>query len=127
MRGKKLLLVDDDRDHQQSLGIRLRASGFQVAIASDAVQAISAARKESPDLVLLDIGLPGGDGYVVLQRLRSLSTSAGLPVIVLSARDPEANEKKMLAAGASAYFQKPADNAALLTKVRELLGEPTAA
>jgi len=63
----------------------------------------------------------------VLQRLRSLSASAGLPVIVLSARDPDANEKKMLSAGADAYFQKPADNAALLTKVRELLGEPTAA
>lgn len=124
MSGKKLLLVDDDRDLQQSLGIRLRASGFQVAIAGDAVQAISAVRRESPDLVLLDIGLPGGDGYLVLERLRAMSGSAVLPVIVLSARDPELHEKKMLDSGADAFFQKPADNAALLTKVRELLGEP---
>lgn len=123
MTTKRVLIIDDDRDHLQSLGIRLRAAGYQVSFAVDGVQATSAVRKESPDLIILDIGLPGGDGFIVIGRLKALAVSCGLPIIALSARDPESHEKRMLDAGAAAYFQKPADNAALLGKIRELLGE----
>ena len=80
-------------------------------------------RKEQPDLVLLDIGLPGGDGHKVFQRLRNLSQTSLIPIVVLSAMDPSGHRPRMLREGAHAYFQKPADNAALLEAIRSALGE----
>lgn len=124
MSAQKIMIVDDDRDQRAGLEIRLKASGYQVVGASDAVQAVAAARKELPDLVLLDIGLPGGDGHVVLRRLQALTPTSMLPVIVLSAKDPAGHRDRMLAAGAAAYFQKPADNVRLLAAIRQALGEP---
>jgi len=123
MDAKRILIVDDDRDQQHGLAIWLRAQGYEAVFAADGIQAISAARKERPDLILLDIGLPGGDGHLVLDRLKALSHSASLPIIVLSAKDPASHEDRMMKAGAEAYFQKPADNAELLAAIRRALGE----
>ena len=67
-------------------------------------------RKSAPSLIILDLGLPVGDGFVVLDRLQNSGALAAIPVIVLSARDPQNNEEKALKAGAAAFFQKPADN-----------------
>lgn len=124
MSRRKILIVDDDRDQQQALAIRMRASGFDTVFASDGMQAVSMVRKEKPDLVLLDIGLPGGDGFTVIERLRAMSQNLSLPFIALSARDPESNRDRMLAAGADAYFQKPADNAELIATIHRVLGDP---
>lgn len=123
MSRKRILIVDDDHDQQQALAIRLRAAGYDTTFASDGMQAVALVRKDKPDLVLLDIGMPGGDGFVVLQRLKAMSQNRMLPFVVLSARDPEANRERMLAAGAEAYFQKPADNGELLATIGQLLGE----
>lgn len=123
MEKKKIVIVDDDRDQQAGLRVRLTASGYDVACAGDAMQAIAVVRKEKPDLILLDIGLPGGDGHTVLARLRSLGSMASIPVIVLSAMEPAAHVDRMKSAGAVAYFQKPADNAQLLAEIRKALGE----
>ena len=120
---RKILIIDDDRDQQLGLGVRLRASGYDVAFASDGAQAIQAVRREGPDLVILDIGLPAGDGFQVIGRLKSLAPTAPIPIIVLSARDPAGNRDRMLAAGAEAYFQKPADVRLLLGAIQALLGE----
>lgn len=127
MNGKRILIVDDDRDQQRGLGTWLRAQGYEIAVASDGIQAISAARKEHPDLILLDIGLPGGDGHVVIERLRALSPSSSVPIIALSAKDPAAHETRMIEAGAEAYFQKPADNAELLEAIRRATGDEVVA
>jgi DNA-binding response OmpR family regulator len=86
--------------------------------------AVAAARKGSPDLILLDLGLPGGDGFVVMQRLSAIPALAVIPVIVLSARDKNANENRMAMAGAVAYLQKPYNDAELLVEVRAALGDP---
>ena len=118
----KILIVDDDQDLRRGLNIRLRANGYDTAFAQDAITAVSEARKENPDLIILDIGLPGGDGYVVMERLQSIASLACIPVIVVSARDPEANKERALNAGARAYFQKPADNEELLTAIVRALG-----
>jgi len=91
--------------------------------APDGMQAVALVRRERPDLVLLDIGLPGGDGFSVIQRIKSMSQNAALPVIVMSARDASENRERMLAAGAEAYIQKPADNQVLLASIRYALGE----
>ena len=114
----KILVVDDDPDLVRALRLRLKANDYQIATASDGYTAIASAQKEKPDLIILDLGLPAGDGFVVLERLQNSDALSGVPVIVLSARDPQSNEEKALKAGALAYFQKPADNDELLNSIR---------
>jgi two-component system, OmpR family, KDP operon response regulator KdpE len=118
----RILLVDDDPDLLRALRLRLRANNYEVTTASDGYAAIAAAQKERPALIILDLGLPVGDGFVVLNRLQNSDALSGVPVIVLSARDPQNNEEKALKAGAAAFFQKPADNDELLNVIRVSLG-----
>jgi DNA-binding response OmpR family regulator len=118
MNNPKILIVDDDPGLRLSLKTRLRANHFDTVQASDGYSAIAVAQKEQPNLIILDLGLPAGDGFVVLQRLRDSDTLSSIPVIVLSARDPLFNEHKTRQAGASAFFQKPADNRELLDAIR---------
>ncbi|MEK6275349.1 MAG: response regulator [Actinomycetota bacterium] len=119
----KILIVEDDQDTRQLLKIRLEANGYDTAFAADAVTAVSVAREERPDLILLDFGLPGGDGVVVMERLKIFPALAHIPVVVVSAREPSATGERSLVAGAHAYVQKPIDNEELLRAVRSALGE----
>jgi DNA-binding response OmpR family regulator len=116
MQKGKILIIDDDLDLQRGLGIRLNSEGYQVVAAADAVSATSVARRERPDVIILDLGLPGGDGYVVMDRLKGLLVGA-IPVIVLTARDPATDRARSKAEGAVAYFQKPVNNRALLRAI----------
>jgi two-component system KDP operon response regulator KdpE len=118
MQRSKILVVDDDPDLVRALRLRLRANNYEIATAADGYAAIATAQKERPDLIVLDLGLPAGDGFVVLQRLQDSDALSGIPVIVLSARDPQNNEERALKAGAAAFFQKPADNEELLNVIR---------
>ena len=120
---KKILVIDDDQDLALGLKVRLKANNYITVFATDAVSAISQANKEAPDLILLDLGLPAGDGFVVMERLDNIESLSSIPVIVMSARDPQANKDRALQAGAKAYFQKPVDNDELLTAIRNLMGE----
>ena len=92
----KILIVDDDADHRRGLNLRLRANHYETAFAADAVQAVSAARKDRPDLVLLDLSLPGGDGIVVMERFRASAELSVIPVIVITGRDPLVNRDRAL-------------------------------
>ncbi|MBL4851866.1 MAG: response regulator [Gammaproteobacteria bacterium] len=121
MTKQKILIIEDDKDQLKGLLARLRMSGYDVVTATDAITAISATRKADPDLILLDIGLPAGDGFLVLQRLEDMGLNT-MPVIILSGRDPWQNEEKALAAGAVAFLQKPVDNNVLLTTISKELG-----
>lgn len=114
----RILVVDDDNDLVRALRLRLVANNYEVATASDGYAAIASAKKERPALIILDLGLPVGDGFVVLDRLQNVDTLADVPVIVLSARDPQSNEERALKAGAAAFFQKPADNDELMNAIR---------
>jgi DNA-binding response OmpR family regulator len=117
----KILIVDDDPDLRRALKIRLRANHYDTVQASDGYSAIAVAQKENPSLIILDLGLPAGDGYVVLDRLQNSDSLSSIPVIVLTARDPQSNEQKTLQAGAAAFFQKPADNNELMEVIRTTL------
>jgi CheY-like chemotaxis protein len=86
---------------------------------------LSQARKHEPDLIILDLGLSGGDGFVVLEKLKVWPSLAVIPVIIVSARDLRANKERANKAGAQAYLQKPVDNAELLKVIRQALGEPS--
>ncbi|MFH1221351.1 MAG: response regulator [Candidatus Eisenbacteria bacterium] len=116
----KILIVDDDLDLQRGLGIRLCAEGYEVVAAADAVSATSVARRERPDVIILDLGLPGGDGYAVMDRLKLLLVGS-IPVIVLTARDPATDKARAKAEGAVAYFQKPVEHRALLRAIERAL------
>jgi DNA-binding response OmpR family regulator len=126
MTGKKILIIDDDQHLLMGLTARLKANGYAVVWATDAVSAITVANREAPDMVILDLGLPAGDGFLVLQRLKGLVNLAAIPVIVLSARNPADNKKRALDAGAVAFFQKPPENHEFLAAIRQALGEGTA-
>ena len=120
---KKILIIDDDADLRSALNIRLRANGYQTEFAADAMTAVQQARKFAPDLVLLDLGLPGGDGFLVMQRLSAIPALAVIPVIVVSARDKGSNENRAAVAGAVAYLQKPYNDEELLAEIKAALGE----
>jgi DNA-binding response OmpR family regulator len=121
MERAKILIVDDDPDLRRTLKIRLRANHYDTVQASDGYSAIAVAQKEQPDLIILDLGLPAGDGFTVLKRLQDSAPLSNIPVIVLSARDPLYNKLKTLSAGASAFLQKPADNRELLDMISATL------
>ncbi len=121
---KKILIVDDDPDLRRGLNVRLRANNYETVFATDGMSAISVAQKERPDLVVLDLGLPAGDGFTVMERFKAIAPLSVVPVIVVSARDPQVNRDRALKAGAEAYLQKPVDNDELLSAIRKALGEP---
>jgi DNA-binding response OmpR family regulator len=118
-----ILVVDDDPEMRQTLQIRLRANGYDVHCAEDGVGAISAARKHTPDLIVLDLGLPAGDGFVVLDTLKTNLDLSSIPVIVLSGRDRRANEERVLNAGGRAFLQKPVQTNEFLAVIRHTLNE----
>jgi CheY-like chemotaxis protein len=124
---KKILIVEDDADLRLGLNARLRANKYQTAFAADAMSAVSQARREQPDLILLDLGLPAGDGFVVMDRLRANTQLAAIPIVVVSARPHHTCASQALAAGARAFLQKPVDNDVLLETVRDVLGEDATA
>jgi len=118
---KKILLIEDDLDVRQGLGIRLKANHYEVYIAGDAASGLAEAEKQQPNLIILDLGLPGEDGYVVLEKLAACSQLAAVPTIVLSARDRRAHEQRVHEAGAKVFCQKPVDNEELLARIRQFL------
>jgi DNA-binding response OmpR family regulator len=122
MAGKKILIVEDENLQLTMVAKQLKSAGFEIAGARDGTSAISSARKEQPDLILLDLGLPAGDGFTVLQRLQLIIQTSMIPVIVLSSRPPAGNKEAALRAGAVAYIQKPAKPEDLLKAIHEALG-----
>lgn len=120
---RKVLLVDDDLDLLRGLTIRLKACGYQVVYATDGMSAVSMAQRERPDLIVLDLGLPGGDGFAVMDRLKALNPVAPIPIIIHTARDPLVNRERALAGGAEVFLQKPCDSLVLLESIKDILGE----
>jgi CheY-like chemotaxis protein len=117
----KILVVDDDKDIQRLLAHRLSREGYETVFASDGVSAIAVARKESPDLILLDLGLPAGDGFTVLERLNAMPHLSMIPVIVLSARDPAQMSERAIAGGADRFIGKPFEIDQLLEAIESSL------
>jgi DNA-binding response OmpR family regulator len=124
MGNRKILVVDDDADVRLGMEVRLKANHYDTFFASDAVSTLREARKHEPDLIILDLGLPNGDGFVVIEKLKVWPSLAMIPIIVVSALDVRANKERAIKAGAKAYLQKPVDNEELLRVIRQALGEP---
>jgi CheY-like chemotaxis protein len=119
---KTILIVDDNADTRLLLSARLKANHYHTIFAADALQAMSVARKEQPDAILLDLGLPGGNGMMVLERLKANTSLRGIPVIIVTADDPLVAEARALEAGAIAFLQKPVDQDKLMAAVQQAVG-----
>jgi len=121
--GKKtILIVDDNADTRLVLSARLNAHHYHTVFAADALQAMSVALKERPAAILLDLGLPGGNGLMVLQRLKANTSLRGIPVIIVTAEDSQVAEARTIKAGAVAFLQKPVAQDKLMAAVQQAVG-----
>lgn len=118
---KKILLVEDNAMNRDMLSRRLLKRGYAVAIALDGAEGVALARSESPDLVLMDMGLPVLDGWTATRHIKADPATAGVPVIALTAETTEADREKCLAAGCDDYDTKPVDLERLIGKIEALL------
>jgi len=120
---KKILVVDDEAHMVQMLTMRLTASNYEVIGASDGQEALDTAKKEKPDLIILDLMLPKMDGYKVCGLLKADTRYSGIAIIIFTARAQEEDMKMGKEVGADAYITKPFEPNVLLSKIRELLKE----
>jgi len=121
MEKKKILIVDDEQDFVDLVKLRLETNNYQVITASDGKQALSIAAKEKPDLILLDILMPEIDGVKVCQKLKSDPLTAGMVIVMLTAKDRPLDIKLAKQAGADEYIIKPFDDKTLLFNIKQLL------
>jgi two-component system, OmpR family, alkaline phosphatase synthesis response regulator PhoP len=122
---KKILIVDDERDIVKALMIRLRSNGYNVVTAYDGAQGLFMANKEIPDLVILDIRMPAGDGFSVAEKLKESDRTDHIPIIFLTG-SPERNaEERAMGLGARFYIKKPYDPEELIDAVKRALERRT--
>ncbi len=113
----KVLVIEDDKKLALAIRTRLQSFGYQAIAAEDAISAISMAVKHNPDVALVDINLPGGDGFTVLERLRASSECGVMPTIMMTAnRGGDLRQDAMLH-GASSFLEKPFGSTALLEAI----------
>jgi two-component system cell cycle response regulator DivK len=119
----KILYVEDSDDNVYMLRGRLTRAGFAVVVAPDGERGVAMAASESPDLIVMDLSLPGLDGWEATRRLKMAPETCGIPVIALSAHAMAADRARALAAGCDDFDTKPVDFPRLLEKIRALLPE----
>jgi CheY-like chemotaxis protein len=117
----RILIVDDDGDNRELLRIILQSAGFVTRAASDGEEALLSVAADPPDVILVDLMMPGIDGYQLTAQLKQRSESKRIPVIMLSAMNDSATRKRALESGAAAYITKPIDRRELSEQVRSVL------
>jgi len=118
---RSVLLVEDDPNISLAFGVRLKAMGYGVHTAKDAVSAVSEVRKHHPDIVLLDISLPAGDGFLVAQRIKKLIDGAATPIIFITASSNQGLRERAMQMGAAAFLKKPFDAVQLSNAIESAL------
>lgn len=123
MSGKKVLVVDDEVYVIELLESTLKASGYEVIVALDGREALTKAVAESPDIISLDINMPGMNGFAVCQELKARPETKRIPIIMLSALVREADAARGLALGAALYIKKPWQMDKYVAAIKRVLGE----
>ncbi|MGR3452675.1 response regulator transcription factor [Pseudooceanicola sp.] len=118
--GKTVLVIEDEPNIIEAIGFILSRDGWRVATHSNGVDAVEAVRRRDPDLVILDVMLPGRSGYDILRDLRAGEGTADLPVLLLTARGQTKDREMAESYGASRFMTKPFSNAEVLEAVRDL-------
>ncbi len=119
----KLLLVEDNAMNRDMLRRRLERKGFEIVTAVDGGEAIEKSSTESPDLILMDLSLPGIDGWEATRRIKSSDATRAIPVIALTAHAMSGERERAMEAGCNDYDTKPIDLPRLVGKILSLLGE----
>jgi CheY-like chemotaxis protein len=119
----KILLVEDNEMNRDMLSRRLIKKGYEVVMALDGEQALEMAGSESPGLILMDISLPGLDGWEATRRLKARPETKAIPIIALTAHAMAGDREKCLEAGCDDYDTKPVEFPRLLGKIQDLLGK----
>lgn len=117
---KRILIIEDDRDLASLLAARLIAAGFEVHHAADALMGLQAAQRFTPQLIILDLGLPAGGGRSLLERLRASIVIGAIPVVVLTASEDQALKAQILQLGVAAYMHKPYDATQVLAEISRI-------
>ncbi len=129
---KKILVVDDNEIILKTVSLKLQGAGYQVVTAMDGAEAVAAARREAPDLVLLDISFPpdvGGvewDGFRIMEWFRRMEAVKQTPVIIITGGQDASYRQRAVSGGALAFFNKPIDHDDLLKVIRGALNEKKA-
>ena len=118
---RRILVVDDHADNRRILRDLLTANGFEILEALTGEEAVVQAEAHAPDLILMDIQLPGIDGYEATRRIKAVPALAAIPLIVVTSYALSGDDAKAFAAGADGYVSKPFSPRALLARVREFL------
>jgi CheY-like chemotaxis protein len=119
----KILLVEDNEMNRDMLSRRLQKQGFDVVIAIDGEEGVAKAKAEMPELILMDMSLPGIDGWEATRRLKAAPGTQTIPVIALTAHAMTDDREKALAAGCDDFDTKPVELPRLLSKIQALLGK----
>lgn len=120
---KRILFVDDERDLLEMVTLRLKAQGYEVITACDGQEGLDKARREKPDLIILDLMLPKIDGYKVCRLLKFDEKYKNIPIIMFTARAQDKDEKLGFEVGADVYLNKPFDPDFFLAKIQELINQ----
>ena len=120
---KNILIIEDDRKIAMALALRLKSAGYEANTACAALTGVNAAVKNPPDLVLLDIGLPGGDGFTVAEKIQTLVRTP-IPIIFITASKRPGFRQKANELGAAGYFEKPYEAEELLAAIQNALNPP---
>lgn len=119
---RRVLLVEDNELNRDMLSRRLQRRGYEIAVATDGVQAVQAATRDRPDLILMDMSLPEMDGWEATRRLKAEPGTRGIPVVALTAHAMAGDRERALAAGCDEFETKPVELERLLAKMQALLG-----
>jgi DNA-binding response OmpR family regulator len=122
---RKILIIEDDISTSQFLSYTMEHEGYQVLAALDGIEGLKKALTENPDLIVLDIMLPGLDGFELCHRLRAYAPTADIPVLMLSAKAQDADKSAAFKMGANYYIVKPANPARIVDAVKNMLNQPT--
>ncbi len=120
---KRILVVDDEPELVELIETRLKAAGYETLVAHDGQEALDKARQEKPDLIVLDLMLPKIDGYKVCRMLKFDEKYKKIPIIMLTARAQQSDEKLGLEIGADGFITKPFQHEIILAKIKSLLKE----
>jgi two-component system cell cycle response regulator DivK len=124
MTPKRILYVEDNFQNKRLVKKILKSKGYDVIEAEDGLQGIAIAARERPDLILMDINIPGIDGMEATSRLKSSPDLSHIPIIALTANAMRGDRERIMAAGCDDYMQKPIDNAKLIEVIQRYLLDP---